>query len=242
MRDAPELLITATRNLAAQLGSFKFPKPVTFVYNPLQYAWAPHVEYLRRYVAGPKRVLFLGMNPGPYGMAQTGIPFGEVAAVRNWLGIVSSVGKPPAEHPRKPVLGFQCPRSEVSGRRLWGLFRDRFGTAQHFFADHFVYNYCPLMFLDRGKGGRNLTPDRFNGRAMDRLFALCDAHLRLLVETLDIEWAIGVGGFAEKRLREVFGAGGLRIGRILHPSPASPAANRDWSGLATRELERLGLW
>ena len=34
-----------------------------------------------------KRVVFLGMNPGPFGMAQVGVPFGEVAAVRDWLRI-----------------------------------------------------------------------------------------------------------------------------------------------------------
>jgi single-strand selective monofunctional uracil DNA glycosylase len=242
MPDASRILIPATRSLVAELGSLRFPKPVAFVYNPLEYAWAPHAEYLKRYGARRRRVLFLGMNPGPFGMAQTGVPFGEVAAVRNWLGIASPVGKPPREHPSKPVHGFNCPRSEVSGRRLWGLFRERFGTAKSFFTNHFVYNYCPLMFLDGGAGGRNLTPDRFNGRSTDRMFAFCDAHLRLLVETLEIEWAIGVGGFAEKRLRETLGESGPRIGRILHPSPASPAANGDWAGLATRELERLGVW
>lgn len=242
MRDASKILIPATRKLARELDKLKFPAPVAFTYNPLTYAWQPHAEYLRRYGARPRRVLVLGMNPGPFGMAQTGVPFGEVTAVRDWLGIEARVSKPKLEHPRKPVLGFDCPRSEVSGRRLWGLFAERFATPEQFFADHFVYNYCPLLFLDGGPGGKNLTPDKFTGRAADRMLALCDANLRLLVSSLKVELAIGVGGFAEQRLREVFGEGGPRIGRILHPSPASPAANRDWAGAATRELQQLGVW
>lgn len=242
MRNALKILLPATQTLARELNALKFPAPVAFVYNPLNYAWQPHAEYLSRFAARPRRVIFLGMNPGPFGMAQTGVPFGEVAAVRNWLGIEAPVDRPPEEHPRKPVLGFNCPRSEVSGRRLWGLFANRFVTPAHFFTDHFVYNYCPLMFLDGGPGGKNLTPDKFSGRTTNKMLALCDTHLRLLVETLEVEFAIGVGGFAENRLRQVFGKGGPKIGRILHPSPASPAANRGWAGQATRELEQIGLW
>lgn len=236
-------MIPATQKLARELDKLKFPASVAFVYNPLNYAWQPHAEYLRRYCAKPRRVLFLGMNPGPFGMAQTGVPFGEVAAVRDWLGIETPVGRPVPEHPRKPVLGFDCPRSEVSGRRLWRLFAERFGTPEKFFAGHFVYNYCPLMFLDGGTGGKNLTPDKFSGAATMKMLTLCDAHLRLLVETLEIETTVGVGLYAEKRLREVFGGSSRKIGRILHPSPANPAANRsDWAGTATRELEQLGIW
>ncbi|MCL1859942.1 MAG: single-stranded DNA-binding protein, partial [Proteobacteria bacterium] len=75
-------LIAAARELSATLGKMRFAPPVTHVYNPLDYAWNVHERYLRRYGDGRKRVVFLGMNPGPFGMAQTGVPFGEVAAVR----------------------------------------------------------------------------------------------------------------------------------------------------------------
>lgn len=242
MPDIANRLIKAARQLARELDQLKFPAPVAYVYNPLSYALESHAEYLRRYAGRPRRVLFLGMNPGPFGMAQTGVPFGEVAAVRDWLGIRGKVGQPVRVHPAKPVLGFDCPRSEVSGRRLWGLFAERFGRAEDFFGGHFVHNYCPLMFLDGGPGGRNLTPDKFKFPAARRMNELCDAHLRLLVETMQFEWAIGVGGYAEARLREALGDGTVKVGRILHPSPASPAANRDWAGAATRELERLGVW
>ena len=80
-------LLAAARRLRADTGRLRFAAPVTHVYNPLVYAWAPHEAYLRRFGGARKRVVFLGMNPGPFGMAQTGVPFGEIAAVRGWLRI-----------------------------------------------------------------------------------------------------------------------------------------------------------
>jgi len=97
------------------------------------------------------------MNPGPFGMAQIGVPFGEIASARDWLGLEGPVGQPRTVNPKRPVEGFACARSEVSGQRLWGLFRARFGAPEAFFAEHFVANYCPLVFFE---GGRNLTPDK----------------------------------------------------------------------------------
>lgn len=234
-------LIAATRDLRDQLAGLRFAAPVTHVYLPLDYAAAPHEAYLERFGGGRKKVVFLGMNPGPFGMAQTGVPFGEIAAVRDWMGIRESVGKPTPEHPKRPVLGFDCPQSEVSGRRLWGLFRERFGAADKFFREHFVANYCPLVFMSGS--GANVTPDKVSAAEMQNVFAACDDHLRRLVEALRPEWLIGVGGFAEaqaKKLADVFPD--MKIARVLHPSPASPAANKDWAGNATRTLEKLGVW
>jgi single-strand selective monofunctional uracil DNA glycosylase len=233
-------LIQAARELAAELDDLRFQPPVAHVYNPLIYARAAHETYLERFGAGRKKAVFLGMNPGPFGMMQTGVPFGEIAAVRDWMGITAPVPAPDGEHPKRPITGFDCARSEVSGRRLWGLFAERFGTADKFFADHFVANYCPLAFLEAG--GKNLTPDKFPTRETSRLFAACDEHLRRVVAELRPLWVIGVGDFAEKRIREALGKTSVKIGRVLHPSPASPAANRGWSLAATRQLEELGVW
>ncbi len=240
-----EKLIESSRRLCRAVEGLSFGAPVFRAYNPLRYARAAHEAYLRRYGAGRRRVLFLGMNPGPWGMAQTGVPFGEIRAVRDWLGIHAGVGRPEREHPRRPVLGFACSRSEVSGRRLWGLMQERFGTPEGFFAGHFVANYCPLLFLDAA--GANLTPDRLRAAERDALLAPCDVHLAELLELFQPEWAIGVGRFAEaclERVRERLsvGASRLRIGGIPHPSPASPAANRDWAGSARRALVELGVW
>lgn len=219
----------------------RFSAPVEFVYNPLSYAWNAHEQYVRRFADQPKRVLFLGMNPGPFGMAQIGVPFGEVAAVRDWMGIRTAVQRPPREHPKRPVLGFDCKRSEVSGRRLWGLFAQRFGKPENFFCDHFVVNYCPLAFLS--ESGANLTPDKLSARETAPLFAACDEHLCRLVETLKPGWLIGIGGFAFARVQNVLEkCPGVRAAQILHPSPASPAANRDWAGQATAQLQKCGAW
>jgi single-strand selective monofunctional uracil DNA glycosylase len=233
-------LIPAARALSDALGRLKFQLPVTHTYNPLDYAWPAHEAYLRRFGHGPRQVVFLGMNPGPFGMVQTGVPFGEVAAVRDWMGISAPVGQPRHRHPKRPVEGFACRRSEVSGRRLWGLFAERFGPAERFFAAHFVVNYCPLAFFDAA--GRNLTPNKLPSAQAMPLVAACDEHLRKVVAILRPAWVIGVGEFAEKRARLALNAGGVQFGRILHPSPASPAANRGWAAAATKQLVALGVW
>lgn len=235
-------LITAARDLSTGLRSLTFEAPTAYVYCPLDYAREPHELYLQRYGEGKKRVVFVGMNPGPFGMTQTGVPFGEIAAVRDWMQIETAVGHPEIEHPKRRVTGFACRNSEVSGRRLWGLFAQRFGPATAFFKEHFVANYCPLVFME--EGGRNRTPDKLPAHETTAMEALCDAHLREVIRILEPEWVIGVGAFAEERAQRAQSSlsAGFKVGRILHPSPASPAANRDWSGEATRQLIKLGVW
>lgn len=234
-----EVLIAAARELSAKVERLTFAPPVSHIYNPLTYAWEAHELYLRRYGSGCKRVVFIGMNPGPFGMVQCGVPFGEIAAVRDWMGIEAQIDKPALENPKRLIEGFACTRSEVSGRRLWGLFQQRFGKAETFFANHFVANYCPLAFFDNG---RNITPDKLPSAETELLNAACDRHLRQLVSALDAQWVIGVGGFAEKRATEALAGMDVSIGKVLHPSPASPAANRGWAEAATRQLIALGVW
>lgn len=235
-------LAAAARALDARLSKLRFAKPADYVYRPLDYAWDVHRAYLERFAAGPKRVVFLGMNPGPYGMAQTGVPFGEVAAVRDWLGLRGAVAKPEREHPAKRVQGFDCPRSEVSGRRLWGLFAARFKSADAFAREHYVHNYCPLLFLEGTRLGRNVTPEELPTADLAAVNAACDEHLRALVDALKPEWVIGVGAFAQGRAREALSGRAVKIGCVLHPSPASPAANKGWAEAATRALVAQGVW
>jgi single-strand selective monofunctional uracil DNA glycosylase len=237
-------LISAAKTLRDALRGLSFSSPVSHVYCPLDYAWKPCQQYLERYGATRKRVIFLGMNPGPFGMAQTGVPFGEIPAVRDWMGIHAPVGKPSPEHPKRPIEGFACPKSEVSGRRLWGLFAERFGTAPAFFAEHFVVNYCPLVFMSAT--GSNITPDKIPAAEIAPADTACDAHLLSVLHALEPEWVIGVGGFAEAKLARALDTLGrppsLKLGRVLHPSPASPAANRGWAEAATKQLTAQGVW
>ena len=236
-------LWTATSQLAARCDDMTFKAPVTHVYNPLRYAKETHRMYLRKYGDSPKRVLFLGMNPGPWGMAQTGVPFGEVNAVRDWMNICGKVGAPANFHPSRPVLGFECKRSEVSGRRLWGMFSNHAADAAEFFDSRFVINYCPLLFLQSDERRCvNITPDKLSAAERETLFAACDDFLRKAVEILTPESLIGIGNFAEERLRLLFEGNGAVIGKIPHPSPANPSANKNYAAVTGLKLQEMGVW
>jgi len=234
-------LVPIYDRLVARLDRVSFAPPVAVVYNPLVYAAAPHRIYLQRFGKKPGRVLFLGMNPGPFGMVQTGIPFGEVASVRDWIGIAAPVEVPALQHPKRLIEGFACRRSEVSGQRLWGLFRELFVTADRFFDKSFVANYCPLAFVE--EGGANRIPEKLPAAEREPLFAACDEALVEVIAALRPSHVIGIGDFAKKRAEFVSRRAGLTvpIASILHPSPASPRANRGWGDEARRMLVDAGL-
>jgi single-strand selective monofunctional uracil DNA glycosylase len=234
-----QALVDIARALSDDLAGLAFAAPVTHVYDPLRYARGPHEQYLRRYGDAPGRILLVGMNPGPFGMAQTGVPFGEVRAVRDWLGLDAPIGRPDAEHPKRPVLGWDQPRSEVSGERLWGWARARYATPEAFFDRWFVLNWCPLCFLEAS--GRNRTPDKLPAGERGPLFDACDGALRRMVEVMQPSRVVGVGAFARQRAAAALAGLDVPIGRILHPSPASPAANGGWAGLAEAELAEQGI-
>ena len=238
--EASSAAIAAAERLADAVDALKFAPPTTHIYNPLRCAWPAHRSYLEQHADSRKKVIFLGMNPGPFGMAQTGVPFGEIAMVRDWIGVEESVLSPDNVHPKRPIEGFACQRSEVSGRRFWGFFAERYPLAIDFFADHFAANYCPLVFME--ESGKNRTPDKLPVTEIVELYAVCDQHLRDLVDVLQPDWVIGVGAFAEIRAKEALFGYDLKVGRILHPSPASPAANRGWAEQVEAQLKTLGVW
>ena len=234
---------TAPEQIARTLGRAaercRFDPPVHHVYNPLVYAFEAHRQYLLRYCRRGADILLLGMNPGPFGMVQTGVPFGEVTAVTDWLGICQGVAPPKDQHPKRPIEGFRCTRREISGQRLWGWAKDRFGTPDSFFRRFFIWNYCPLAFLE--ETGRNRTPDKLPPPERVPLFEACDHALVRIVEYQQPKLVLGVGRFGEARARRVLRGKDIRIGHILHPSPASPAANLGWAEQVERQLADLGV-
>lgn len=232
-------LVKVSRALSRVVSKLEFGEPVTHVYNPLQYARRSHELYLKRFGGGPKEAVLVGMNPGPFGMGQTGVPFGDVGFVRDWMGIEAPVDRPVDEHPKRQVLGFDCERSEVSGSRLWGWAEERFGTPERFFVRFFVLNYCPLLFME--STGRNRTPDKLSIEERAALLPACDRALRDSIDILSPGLVIGVGAWATKRVRAALGEEGPTIGTVLHPSPASPKANRGWAPQAESDLRSLGI-
>lgn len=229
---------TALR-LRYEVDDLRFGPPVSHVYNPLDYAWEPHRRYLERYGQGPREILLIGMNPGPWGMVQSGVPFGDVELVRDWMKISGAVRRPAAEHPKRPVTGFECRRREGSGRRLWGWAKERFGRPEVFFSRFFVGNYCPLCFFL--EDGTNLTPDKLPVEQRRALQAACDLALAGLVDVLRPRWVLGIGRFAERRVVEVLQGGNARLGGVPHPSPASPSANRGWAEQMEAALRAAGI-
>lgn len=212
----------------------------THVLNPLTYAWAPHRAYVERYGPSSAEAIWVGMNPGPWGMMQTGVPFGAIPAVRDYLGIEEPVQDVPEAHPRRPVEGFACSREEVSGKRLWGAIEANMGPPEKFFERYWIVNYCPLVW--QSESGANLPPDKLPRDRTAALFEVCDARLVQVIRLLQPRTVIGVGAWTEKLVKRLVAQHELpvRVGRVLHPSPASPAANRGWAEAAERQLAELG--
>ncbi len=241
--ETADAIIEMTRQLADAFDEIDYEtKPLGHIYNPFAYAFEPCRAYIEKFAhTSGKRALFVGMNPGPWGMAQTGVPFGDVVAVRDWMEIREEVGQPDTPLESRPIEGFDLERREVSGTRLWGWAEARWGAPEAFFEECFVWNYCPLMFLDTERA-RNRTPNKLYKADREQVFPPCDEALTMLVETLEPEWVIGVGAFAHRRAKKICKAlDGPRPGRILHPSPASPKANRGWRPQAEAELDDLGV-
>jgi len=231
-----EQLIRAAASLRDDVGpigrSLVSEGSVDVCYNPLDYAWDVHEAYLRRMGGSGARTVVLGMNPGPHGMGQMGIPFAATSVVRDLLGITGiPVGQPEPADSRRPVVGLEYPREEVSGTRLWGLLSEHYGDAGAIASRVFLVNHCPLMLFS-GPRATNITPDKVGGKRARALLERCDQHLREVVAALDAQRVIGVGKFAESRARSALADEAVGVVGCWHPSPASPLANRnggaDW--------------
>ncbi|XP_029171301.1 single-strand selective monofunctional uracil DNA glycosylase [Nylanderia fulva] len=234
-------LLSIEQKLCTKLQDVTFPSTVQYIYNPLEYASETHAMYVHKYCTGKKKILFLGMNPGPWGMSQTGVPFGEISMVRNWLKIVGPVGKPSKEHPDRKVTGFECTRSEISGLRLWGLFRDLCESPENFFRYAYMHNCCPFAFMDTK--ARNITPAELKGEGQRILHEACDKSLIDIIKLLKVEIVVGIGNYAEKRAQiavQTGGLSGIQVMVLRHPSPRA-VGNQNWNEIAMKRLDELGL-
>jgi single-strand selective monofunctional uracil DNA glycosylase len=165
-------------------------------------------------------------------MGQMGIPFAATSMVRDILGIRNiPVKQPSTPHPKRPVIGLEYPREEVSGTRIWGLLSETYGSSDRIFEKVFLVNHCPLMLLN-GERGVNVTPDKISGMTARKLLQRCDKHLKEVVDSLNADCVIGIGKFAERRALNALEGSGIQVKGCWHPSPASPLSNRnggaDW--------------
>ncbi|MDX1612095.1 MAG: single-stranded DNA-binding protein, partial [Candidatus Thermoplasmatota archaeon] len=220
----------AAQRLSKACDGLTFQHPVAHVYNPLSYAWDGQRQYIERFAYDPlpRPVLFVGMNPGPWGMGQTGVPFGDVDKVQA-MGIEEIEVQQPAEPlDKRPVDGLDCHRNEVSGTRLYTGLQAVYGTLQEAYQHLFIVNYCPLLFYD--EDARNLTPPRLRKADREAIFEVCQEHLIHLIEHFQPDHLVGIGKFAQRRANaalEAMGRDDEEAGYLLHPSPANPMANKD---------------
>lgn len=215
----PEDLLTLDKQTIKKMDVLKFDKKkVQYVYNPVDYAYAGYSRYVRKYLKSSKKILFVGLNPGPYGMCQTGIPFGDVSTVKEWMELEMDISKPLDECPKKPVDGLKCTTVEQSGKRFWGFFKKKCGAADNFFRNAFVINYCPIAFFDRS--GKNVTPNELEVSSREELEKICDEYLEKVVEMVKCEIIICVGRYAEHKVKSIFiDNSEINILYMKHPSP-----------------------
>ena len=231
-----ETLINSSYNLSQDLQSLSKilleEGFVDYVYNPLIYAWEPHKAFIE--LGGNKgaKTILLGMNPGPHGMGQMGIPFAATSIVRDLFKIRNlPVLQPEKIHPKRKVIGLGWHKEEISGTRLWNALIDYYGTTENIFSKVFVVNHCPLMFF-KGVNATNVTPDKIPGETIKKIIQRCDIYLKDIVEIMQIETVIGVGKYSKKRAEIALKDTKVNLKSCWHPSPASPLANknkgRDW--------------
>lgn len=236
-QDFPAKFLEIEAKQTDKLLSLDYGEGITHVYNPLDYASEIHADFVSKFCQGTKKVLMMGMNPGPWGMGQTGVPFGHVKYAKEWLGVTGSVKRPEKEHPKRPIQGLECPKSEVSGDRLWSLLKELSGSPDILFRHVFLHNYCPLFFLK--ESAKNVTPPELKVKQRTGLEEACDEALVDTVKLLQVEHVICVGNYVTDRTRKAFDKAGItniEISLLMHPSPVNPAANKGWREIAIKQL------
>ena len=279
-------LIKTTRILADDLHALRRPAGVSHVYNPLRYMWPAHERFLsRHYVtdrasapdgrldfyepAGatrPRRYLILGMNPGPHGMVQTGLPFGDVVNAAAMLGYRTGDQVPAPDlagvelHPSRPVIGLSATRREASGERLWGGLAAIFGGLEQTLAACFAANYCPLAYFADDAQGTNVTPEDFGKKTIKgepnprhdpgyaaELDKVCLPYLVRVARAMRVEVILAVGRYAEAKANIIAALqpddsrpARPKVVYLTHPSPLATRSAGEWATMARHALENAG--
>ncbi len=230
--DKASLILELSESLSSELEKVDW-EFAGIVCNPLVYAWENYAEYVRMSVSNSSIILFLGMNPGPYGMMQTGVPFGDINAVKNYLKISGTVLEPECNPPHKRVEGMKISRGEISGQKFWKM-ASTYGSPEEFFAVASVFSFCPLAFID---GRRNITPDELPVSDRKTIDRICGSSLSALLDILSPSRCIALGHYAEKRL---LSSGVDAPVYFPHPSPRNPKSMEFWdSGKALESFREV---
>jgi len=199
----------------------KYPDIV--VINPLEYLWLQYGYYTSCYHNQYPRAMIIGMNPGPKGMSQTGIPFGSPNIIPSILPNKSLFNEirdnegSPVSSPHRRITGPSNTTVEVSGNRLWSALIKRYGDFKSITSEIFVDNICPLLFLCGKNGSKNLTPDKLTpSPAKIILIRLCTERLQKIYQCLgEPSNIVALGRWSHKFLEKMFPK--VRVTYILHP-------------------------
>jgi single-strand selective monofunctional uracil DNA glycosylase len=147
-------------------------------------------------------------------------------------------------HPKRLISGLSCTRSEVSGRRLWGLIKERYPDATSLYTEVAIMNYCPVVFVDKGATGKNITPDKIEITSRKALEKVCDSYLDDMITLIQPEFIVGIGKYAQKKGEQSIHRlnKDITVHSILHPSPANPQANKNWNEKVIKALHDYHIW
>jgi single-strand selective monofunctional uracil DNA glycosylase len=150
------------------------------IWNPGLYAASWHALFRKEYPASAGCILVFGLNPGPYGMAQTGIPFTDLKRLREHLPRLakglerrgcSLAGVGLAPRSLRPYLSRTFESSAV---RVYRFLSRGWGSAEDGWRSVVVANPCSLLFMDAA--GENRTPADLVGAVSRRTGSLVAAR------------------------------------------------------------------
>ncbi|XP_073819638.1 uncharacterized protein isoform X2 [Musca autumnalis] len=229
------------RELNVKLREFSFQ---LHTYNPVVHAAEIHCNYLQKYLDSPKRILFVGMNPGRYGALQTGIPFGNITTVKIGMGLKGRITPTPGQRGKIRIRGLEAPEVEhdSSSTRFWRLISELFDGAENYldllFEKCFVHNFCPLVFID--SDGLNVSLPYIEPNP--RLFAECRKTLGKQITLLKPDLIICIGKFVRSMLSKTRQAKGREILMIEHPSYKNYISADKWIEDAKEVFQSNGLF